>query len=260
MSRLLGPDDPEPVILQNPAGTSPLVFLSDHAGLAIPRRLERLGLSEAELNRHIGWDIGILGVTSRLADLMGAAYVYQPYSRLVIDCNRQIGSSQSIMVRSDGTDVPGNRGLTEADKVAREVEIMRPYHDAIDRLLERRQAANMPTAIICMHSCTPRLAADRKLRPWHIGVIAHHDWRIGEPLLALLAEEPELCVGRNEPYNVDIEVDYTVPVHCEGRGLPYVEIEIRQDLIGGKAGQQEWAEHLARILPRVVDRSGVLGA
>jgi predicted N-formylglutamate amidohydrolase len=260
MSRLLGPDDPEPVILQNIAGRSPIVFLSDHAGLAIPRRLERLGLSETELERHIGWDIGIYGVTSRLSDLIDAAYVGQPYSRLVIDCNRRVGSSQSIMARSDGTDVPGNRGLSDADKAAREVEIMRPYHQAIDRLLDQRQAAKMPTAIVCMHSCTPRLAGDMKFRPWHIGVIAHRDWRLGEPLLALLADEPELCVGRNEPYNVDIAVDYTVPVHCEGRGLPYVEIEIRQDLIGEAAGQQEWAERLARILPRAVDRSGVLGA
>jgi predicted N-formylglutamate amidohydrolase len=164
------------------------------------------------------------------------------------------------MARSDGTEVPGNRGLSEADKAQRELEIMRPYHDAIDRLLDRRQAAKFPTAIVSMHSCTPRLAANMKMRPWHIGVIAHQDWRIGEPLLALLAEEPELCVGRNEPYTVDIAVDYTVPVHCEGRGLPYVEIEIRQDLIGEAAGQQQWAERLARILPRVVDRSGVLGA
>ena len=154
----------------------------------------------------------------------------------------------------------GNIGRYRCDCVAREVEIMRPYHDAIDRLLDQRRAANMPTAVVCMHSCTPRLAADMKFRPWHIGVIAHHDWRIGEPLLALLAEEPELCVGRNEPYNVDIEVDYTVPVHCEGRGLPYVEIEIRQDLIGVEAGQREWAERLARILPRIVDRWGVPGA
>ena len=56
-----------------------------------------------------------------------------------------------------------------------------------------------------------------------------------------------------------MEMDYTVPVHCEGRGLPYVEIEIRQDLIGDDRGQQSWADRLARILPRAVDRSGVLG-
>ena len=259
MSQLLGPDDPEPVILQNPAGTSPIVFLSDHAGFAIPRRLGTLGLEEAELRRHIGWDIGILGVTSRLADRLGAAYVYQPYSRLVIDCNRRVGSSQSIMSQSDGTTVPGNRDLGGADKTARDVEIMRPYHRAIDQLLDRRKAESAPTVMICMHSCTPRLAVAGQPRPWQIGVIAHHDWRIGEPLIELLRAEPELCVGRNEPYNVDMEMDYTVPVHCEGKGLPYVEIEIRQDLIGDDRGQQSWADRLARILPRAVDRSGVLG-
>jgi predicted N-formylglutamate amidohydrolase len=57
-----------------------------------------------------------------------------------------------------------------------------------------------------------------------------------------------------------VEMDYTVPVHCEGRGLPYVEIEIRQDLIGDARGQQAWAERLGRILPQVVDRMGVRGA
>jgi predicted N-formylglutamate amidohydrolase len=257
---LLDPDDPEPVILQNPAGASPIVFISDHAGLAIPRRLGTLGLDEVELRRHIGWDIGILGVTSRLADRLGAAYVYQPYSRLVIDCNRQVGSAQSILTRSDGTEIPGNRGLSDAAKSARDVEIMRPYHEQIHNLLNRRSAASSPTVIICMHSCTPRLSADGRARPWHIGVIAHHDWRLGEPLLDLLQAEPGLCVGRNEPYNVDMGVDYTVPVHCEGRRLPYVEIEIRQDLIGDDLGQQAWAERLARILPRAVDRLGVLGA
>jgi|SRR5690349_1915056 predicted N-formylglutamate amidohydrolase len=260
MSRLLGPDDPAPVILQNAAGTSPIMFLSDHAGLAIPRRLGTLGLDEAEIRRHIGWDIGILGVTSRLADRLDATYVYQPYSRLVIDCNRRVGSSQSIMTRSDGTDVPGNCGLGDADKSARDLEIMRPYHAAIDKLLDRRMADRVPTLILCMHSCTPRLAVAGQARPWHVGVIAHKDWRLGEPLLELLQAEQDLCVGRNQPYTVDMEMDYTVPVHCEGRGLPYVEIEIRQDLIGDARGQQAWAERLGRILPQVVDRMGVRGA
>jgi predicted N-formylglutamate amidohydrolase len=55
-----------------------------------------------------------------------------------------------------------------------------------------------------------------------------------------------------------METDYTVPIHAEGRGLPYVEIEIRQDLIGDAAAQQAWAELLSGFLPRVVERSGVL--
>jgi predicted N-formylglutamate amidohydrolase len=56
-------------------------------------------------------------------------------------------------------------------------------------------------------------------------------------------------VGDNEPYRVTDLTDYTVPVHGEGRGLPYVEIEIRQDQISEPAGQAAWAERLARVLP-----------
>ena len=40
-----------------------------------------------------------------------------------------------------------------------------------------------------------------------------------------------------------------MPVHGERGGLPHVEIEIRQDLIGDAAGQAAWAARLARLLP-----------
>jgi predicted N-formylglutamate amidohydrolase len=245
------------VAVQNPRAGSPILFISDHAGRAIPRRLGTLGLSDADLERHIAWDIGIQGVTTPLADNLGATYIYQRYSRLVIDCNRRPGVSQSIVLTSDGTDIPGNRNLTEGEVRARETEFLRPYHRAIEQELERRKAAVQPTVIFAMHSCTP-IFGDNPPRPWHIGVIAHGDWRIGDALIDLLTAETDLCVGRNKPYEVNMETDYTVPIHAEGRGLPYVEIEIRQDLIGDEKGQVRWADLLGTILPRTVERSGVL--
>jgi predicted N-formylglutamate amidohydrolase len=257
MDRLLAPDEPEAVAVQNPHAGSPILFISDHAGRRIPRRLGSLGLGDADLERHIAWDIGIQGVTTPLADKLGATYIYQRYSRLVIDCNRRPGVSQSVMLISDGTAIPGNRNLTDDEVRAREDEILRPYHQVIERELERRKAARHPTVIFSMHSCTP-IFGNEPPRPWHIGVIAHGDWRIGDALIELLSAETDLCVGRNKPYEVNMETDYTVPIHAEGRGLPYVEIEIRQDLIGDAAGQQAWAELLSGILPRVVERSGVL--
>jgi predicted N-formylglutamate amidohydrolase len=65
----------------------------------------------------------------------------------------------------------------------------------------------------------------------------------------LLRAEGDLMVGENEPYRVSDLTDYTVPVHGERRGLPHVEIEIRQDLITEPAGQREWAGRLSRLLP-----------
>jgi predicted N-formylglutamate amidohydrolase len=57
-----------------------------------------------------------------------------------------------------------------------------------------------------------------------------------------------------------MEADYTVPIHCEARGIPYVEIELRQDLIGDEQSQREWAKLLADIFPRAVAQSDVLAA
>jgi len=54
--RLLGPDDPGPVHLLRPEGSSDFLLTADHAGRAIPRRLGDLGLSARELSRHIAWD------------------------------------------------------------------------------------------------------------------------------------------------------------------------------------------------------------
>jgi predicted N-formylglutamate amidohydrolase len=257
MERLLEPNEPDPVVVQNPNGASEILLISDHAGRHIPRRLGTLGLGDPDLERHIAWDIGICDVTTQVSDKLGATYIYQRYSRLVIDCNRKPGVAQSIALVSDGTEVPGNRNLTAAEVQAREVELLQPYQATIERELDRRKAAGRPTVIFAMHSCTPVFGNDPP-RPWHIGVIAHRDWRIGEPLLSLLSAEIDLCVGRNKPYEVNMEMDYTIPVHAEGRGLPYVEIEIRQDLIADTAGHRRWAELMSRLLPQVVERSGVL--
>ena len=58
-------------------------------------------------------------------------------------------------------------------------------------------------------------------------------------------------VGDNEPYAVSDDTDYTIPVHGEARGLMNSGIEIRQDLIADQAGQQAWADRLARIFGEI---------
>jgi len=57
-----------------------------------------------------------------------------------------------------------------------------------------------------------------------------------------------LVVADNEPYFVSDETDYSIPHHGEARGLPHVEIEIRQDLVSDAAGQDEWARRITRAL------------
>ncbi len=245
---LLAADEPPPVTVTNRAGKSPFVIVSDHAGKYLPRRLQMLGLHEADRDRHIAWDIGAGAVSCLIGDALGAVVIRQNYSRLAIDCNRTPGSETSILELSELTAVPGNIGLGKAQIAAREREIFKPYHDTIARELDQRLAARRSTALIAVHSFTPvfKTAA----RPWHIGVLYNRDPRLANVLIGLLRREQGLVVGKNEPYSVSDASDYTIPIHGERRALPHVAIEIRQDLIADEVGQHTWATLLARLLPQ----------
>jgi predicted N-formylglutamate amidohydrolase len=244
---LLEPDEPNPVTLENESGDSVFFLTCEHAGRAFPRQLGTLGLPEAETLRHIAWDIGIGAVGRELSLLLNAAVILQTYSRLVIDCNRDPKVPSSIPEISEATEIPGNRSLDEAERAARVDAIFRPYHNAIAAALDRRAAANRASALVALHSFTPIFKGVS--RPWHVAVLFNRDRRLAHALAELLRAEGDLMVGENEPYQVSDLTDYTVPVHGERRGLPHVEIEIRQDLITEAAGQRQWAERLARVLP-----------
>ncbi len=244
---LLAADDPAPVTVHNEGGASPFLIVADHAGNRMPCALGRLGIPESECKRHIAWDIGIGAVCRLLADALDATLILQNYSRLVIDSNRTPGSETSILEMSELTAVPGNVGLSEVAKAAREREIFRPYHDRIEAELDRRRQAGRPAALIAMHSFTPIFMG--VARPWHCGVLYNRDPRFAHIVMALLKGERAIAVGDNEPYSVTDDSDYTIPVHGERRGLHHVAIEIRQDLIADDTGQRMWASLLARLLP-----------
>ncbi len=244
---LLDPDEPDPVVFANEAGGSVFFLACDHAGRAIPRGLGRLGLAEAETLRHIAWDIGIGAVGQLLSRRLDAALIRQTYSRLVIDCNRDPAVPSSIPEISETTEIPGNRGLSEIARAARVEAVFRPYHARIRTALDRRETAGRASVLVALHSFTPIFKGVS--RPWHAAVLFNRDPRFAHILAGLLRAEGGLVIGENEPYAVTDLTDYTVPVHAERRRLPYVEIEIRQDLITEPNGQAIWAERLARLLP-----------
>ena len=246
-SSLLAADDVPPVSVFNAEGSSAFLIVADHAGNVFPRALGKLGINAPDQERHIAWDLGIGGVCRTLADLLHATLIQQNYSRLVIDCNRPRGAPDSIPPVSDGTLVPGNAGLSPAERTARKAEIFDPYHARITAELDRRQAASRPTVLIAMHSFTPVFRG--VARPWQVGMLYHRDARLARALLATLRQDRSLIVGDNEPYAVSDATDWTIPHHGERRGILHVGIEIRQDLIAQPEGQAEWAERMATALP-----------
>ncbi len=246
---LLSEHDPAPFRVTAGSDSSPYLVVCDHAGRAIPAALGSLGLPESELERHIAWDIGVAGLGERLARELGAWLILQRYSRLVIDCNRPLTSPDSIVKQSEHTIVPGNLAVSPEEAQARADSIFEPYHARIRSELAERSARGAATTLIFLHSFTPEFKSVK--RAWHAGVLYNRDRRLAEPLLRALRAEPELQVGDNEPYAASEATDYGLVEHGERRGLPHVELEVRQDLLLSADGQQLWAARLARLLRQV---------
>jgi predicted N-formylglutamate amidohydrolase len=243
---LLEADEPAAFLEIEATGQSNFVFVVDHAGRRIPRRLNDLGLPQSELQRHIAWDIGALSVARQTAAALKAPLLAQNYSRLVIDCNRDPAVESSIPRKSEAVEIPGNIGLSEADAAARRSEIFDPYHRRIRAVLDSRVAAGQFTILVAQHSMTN--VYHGVAREMHAAVLYNRDRRFAALMLDGLRREAGLIIADNQPYFVSDETDYTIPRHGEARGLPHVEIEIRQDLVTDEAGQAEWARRMVKAL------------
>jgi predicted N-formylglutamate amidohydrolase len=233
---------------------SPWLVTCDHASNRVPGEIGggSLGLPAAEMDRHIAHDIGAAGVARHLADLLGAPAILTRFSRLVIDPNRGEDDPTLIMQLYDGTIVPGNRRLDDAERTRRLETYHRPYHAAYADLAARRA----DTIVVAIHSFTPRLNC-RAPRPWHVGIL-HADWdqRLSRPLLDLLRAEPDLCIGDNQPYAGHLPGD-AIDRHALIPGRPNALIELRHDLIAVETAQRAWAERLAPILEAARTRANL---
>jgi predicted N-formylglutamate amidohydrolase len=243
---LIAADEPGPFEVSEGQANSPFVIVCDHAGRRIPRSLAGLGLPEHELTRHIAWDIGALELARKLARSLGAWLIAQNYSRLVIDCNRPLDRPDSIARTSEDTLIPGNQAVSAEAARKRAAEIFEPYHRRIRQELDARRASGQRTLLVFLHSFTPSFRGVS--RAWHAGVLYHQDARLALPVLEGLQSEAALHVGENQPYAASVLTDYGLVEHAEKRGLPYVELEVRQDLLEGDPALTVWAERLARVL------------
>ena len=247
---LLGPADPQPFELIDQRGSAKCLVVADHAGNAVPASLRGLGLERGVFNKHIAVDIGSRAVATLLAEKLCATLILANYSRLVVDLNRDLGDPTAFIPQSDGVDIPGNQNLGAAEKQQRGESIHRPYHAAIEALIDASLGRGTVPVIISMHSFTPVLAGQH--RPWHIGVLWDKDPRIALPLLARLRQHRDLLIGDNEPYSGHHSADYTVDNHAEGRRLANVSIEIRQDLVCDMPGVELWTGLLAEALTEIL--------
>jgi predicted N-formylglutamate amidohydrolase len=224
----------------NPEGASSVVLICEHASHHIPASFSDLGLETAHRLSHAVWDPGALAVAERLSRKLDAKLVASCISRLVYDCNRPPDAPGAMSEQSETVPVPGNQGLTEAQKAARVATYYEPFRAAVSDTLGSTQ----DPVLVTVHSFTPVYHGTP--RAVEIGVLHDRDARLAD---ALLAQDPgTFKVRRNAPYGPDDGVTHTLKEHALGQRYPNVMLEIRNDLIATQVQQEQMAEMVGNWL------------
>ncbi|MEM7727721.1 MAG: N-formylglutamate amidohydrolase [Pseudomonadota bacterium] len=216
---------------------------ADHASNHVPDWVGDLGVTEADMARHIAWDIGSEAVARGLCERLDCAGLVCGFSRLVIDANRDPDAPGVIPEESDGTDIPGNRGLSVVERAERTERLYDAYHAALGDALDAR-----PDCLaLSVHSFTPQLTGQPPRRT-DIGLLVKDDSETAVAFITAMREiAPDLLVDVNEPYSAH-DLNHTVDHNVVPRGLRHLAIELRQDHIATDAMAVTMADTLARAI------------
>lgn len=223
--------------------------MCEHASYHIPPEFEQLGLSDGAANSHIAWDPGALPVAQKMANDLGAVLFYGTMSRLLYDCNRPPDAPSAIPARSEVFDIPGNAGLTPAERTARVSRVYAPFSKALSDEISRHRDSLL--LLVTIHSFTPVFhGVEREVE---IGVLHGEDARFAQAMMQTKPANAPFCIRANEPYAAADGVAHTLDEHGAGNDLPNVMIEIRNDLIATDADQQAMALFLTDWVKQTLD-------
>jgi predicted N-formylglutamate amidohydrolase len=235
---------PEPIEVVNEYGQSNIVLLCEHASNYVPKAYSGLGLSDADLARHIAWDLGAAKLTRALAHALDAPAFLGTYSRLLIDLNRPPHVESSSALKSEDTEIPGNREIDDQERQRRVATIFDPFHARVASHMKTKLNQAQPVRLVSIHSFTQVFRGE--VRPWHAGVLFDQAYAaaFGARVLKRLSADPAINVGANVPYQVSREDDYALYVHGGDLGIAAILIEVRQDLLEDESGITEWTHRL----------------
>ena len=248
---LLASDEPLPFAVMNPHSSQPVLLVCDHASRRFPMALGTMGIDPVARRCHLAIDIGAGALTESIAENIGVTAVLCQYSRLIIDCNRQLMDPGAFLEFGDGVVIKGNRNLHAQEKKLREQEIYWPYHGAIDAQIKRLHAPEIAPVFVSIHSFTPVLNGES--RAFEMGVLWDTD-RITAEIFINDFRQAGYHVGDNEPYSGKALQDFTIDHHAEAIGIPHIGIEIRQDLIDNEEGVARISGVMSHIIDSVPAR------
>jgi predicted N-formylglutamate amidohydrolase len=216
---------------------SPLLLTCDHASNHLPPELSPSPDDLPWLDTHWGYDIGAATLTSHLSARLQVPAALSHFSRLVADPNRDPRLEHDwIPTQIEGQPLTFNQALSAEDRARRLLTLHEPYHRAITSLLDHLPPlapSVRARTLLAVHSFTPNYPGASP-RPMHAGVMFNHHPPSAAAAIRFAAalQRQGIPTALNEPYSGLLGTFYSVTRHGEAHDLIYLQLEVRQDLLG----------------------------
>lgn len=213
-------------------GGAPLVLTCEHASNHLPSPWRWSPADEWCISTHWAFDIGAAELTRELATSLGAPAVLSRFSRLLVDPNRAPSQSGLFRRQAEGRVLALNEDLP-ADEQQRRLEVCyRPYHAAIDGVL----AGGPWRGLVSVHTFTP--VYEQQTRTVEVGVLFNDCQAQAETLAHRLQGHYQTAL--NQPYTgKGGKFAFSPYDHARRAGLPWLELEVRQDISGDTARRRQ---------------------
>jgi predicted N-formylglutamate amidohydrolase len=203
-----------------------LIVTCEHAGNIIPSDYQHLFEGQEQLLRsHRGWDLGALNIAEHLSQYFQAPLYTHSISRLLIEVNRSLHSSQLFSEFSN---------LLPATEQQRLIDhYYHPYRDPVE---DRIRTAKTAVLHLSIHSFTP--IWNEVTRPTDIGLLFDPARKQEQDFCELLfrkgcEELTDLQFDFNQPYQ-GIDDGFTTYLRTQFSSDHYcgIEIEVNQKFAG----------------------------
>jgi predicted N-formylglutamate amidohydrolase len=239
----------------NPLGKAPIVLICEHASNFIPETLKGLGLNLEGHKSHAAWDIGAYELACKMSQQLDAPLVASRITRLVYDCNRSPKSRDGIPSKSELIEVPGNRGLSDANFNVRVKYVYEPFHQLISQVINTKRKITISKqqslpAIITIHSFTPVYFGEE--RSVELGILHDKDDRLAKSMMSVAKQKTQLITELNSPYDANDNVMHTINKHATGEGFLNAMIEVKNDLLSNANDINSMAKSLSSIIKKAL--------
>ncbi len=206
-----------------------IVYTCEHASNRVPRLFHPHPADRTILRMHWGYDIGAAWVTRRLTHL-GAAHrgpdvaILSRVSRLVTDVNRAPDDPTLCLAQTHDGPVSFNLGMRPPERRTRIARFHAPFHDTVAAVVSIAR----PRLLVSVHSYTP--VWQGVPRTLDAGVLYDQHDAHAEAMVVAMRNQG-FRTEPNEPYSGKAGLIYSAARHGDAGGMPYFEVELRQDLI-----------------------------